>query len=85
MTLPKSVFKHLSGPNFTQEEIMNAAKDLHTRYVPIASKLGGKRRLDIIESRQDFSHLQTYNYEGYLEESPLECALPGLMQGQMCL
>ena len=68
MTLPKSVFKHLSGPNFTQEEIMNAAKDLHTRYVPIASKLGGKW-LDIIESRQDFSHLQTYNYEGYLRES----------------
>lgn len=68
MALPKSVFKHLSGPNFTQEEIMNAAKDLHTRYVPIASKLGGKW-LDIIESRQDFSHLQTYNYEGYLRES----------------
>lgn len=68
MALPKSVFKHLSGPNFTQEEIMNAAKDLHTRYVPIASKLGGKW-LDIIGSRQDFSHLQTYNYEGYLRES----------------
>lgn len=68
MALPKSVFKHLSGPNFTQEEIMNAAKDLHTRYVPIASKLSGKW-LDIIESRQDFSHLQTYNYEGYLRES----------------
>lgn len=68
MALPKSVFKHLSGPNFTQEEIMNAAKDLHTRYVPIASKLGGKW-LDIIESRQDFSHLQTYNYDGYLRES----------------
>lgn len=68
MALPKSVFKHLSGPNFTQEEIISAAEDLHAHYHPIASKLGGKW-LDIIESRQDFSHLQTYNYEGYLRES----------------
>lgn len=68
MAFPKALFKHLSGPNFTQEEIISAAEDLHAHYRPIASRLGGKW-LDIVESRQDFSHLQAYNYEGYLKES----------------
>ena len=62
------VLKRLLGPNPTQEEIINATQNLHAHHHPIVSKLGGEW-LDIVESRQDFSHLQAYNYEGYLKES----------------